>query len=329
MATVSCALAIAVLGFARSRGVEGAAAARTAEEIGGRDRIPLREFVALVEDLAAASGDELFGVHFGNGATRWLESSFLSAIVANSPTLGEGLDRFFRFHGILVEGAHPVIRVDGRDARLLLPRKLPSLVLPSEYVEAIAAVVTAMVQRLTDGAVQPTAIELVHHRPALRRVAAELRIDVRGGAAEDCVVIPVDALRAPMFRPDPTLLALLERYAAKQLAALTGSSFRARVGRIVAQALVTTSEVPALADVAASLSTSPRTLQERLAAERTRFRDVVADTRRDLAEEYLADPERTLGDIAFLLGFNEQAAFTTAFKRWTGRTPACSRRGTP
>jgi len=45
------------------------------------------------------------------------------------------------------------------------------------------------------------------------------------------------------------------------------------------------------------------------------------DTRRRFAINYLKDPDHTLTQIAFLLGYSEVSAFNRAFKRWTGSTP--------
>ena len=53
---------------------------------------------------------------------------------------------------------------------------------------------------------------------------------------------------------------------------------------------------------------------------------MLAETRRDVAEGLLREGRYGLAEIAFLTGFAEQSAFTRAFKRWTGRTPAAYRR---
>ena len=40
-------------------------------------------------------------------------------------------------------------------------------------------------------------------------------------------------------------------------------------------------------------------------------------------------PRESLAEVAFLSGFSDQTAFTRAFKRWTGRTPAAYREAGP
>ncbi len=56
------------------------------------------------------------------------------------------------------------------------------------------------------------------------------------------------------------------------------------------------------------------------------FQTLTEETRRDLAEGLLRDDAHSLAEIAFLTGFSEQSAFTRAFKRWMGITPASYRK---
>jgi AraC-like DNA-binding protein len=41
--------------------------------------------------------------------------------------------------------------------------------------------------------------------------------------------------------------------------------------------------------------------------------------------KYLEDPQRSVTEITFLLGFSEHSAFTRAFKRWSGKAPTSYR----
>lgn len=56
------------------------------------------------------------------------------------------------------------------------------------------------------------------------------------------------------------------------------------------------------------------------------FQGLTEETHRDLAKGPMRDECHSLAEIAFLTGFSEQSAFTRAFKRWMGTTPATYRK---
>lgn len=80
-----------------------------------------------------------------------------------------------------------------------------------------------------------------------------------------------------------------------------------------------------LADVAAHLNMSPRTLIRHLDAEGTSFQRIHDGVRRDLAIHELAGTTRSVEAIARQVGFSSGANFHRAFKRWTGTTPGSYR----
>lgn len=49
---------------------------------------------------------------------------------------------------------------------------------------------------------------------------------------------------------------------------------------------------------------------------------MLADTRRDLALQHLAEADCAIGEVAYLLGFADSSSFSRAFKRWTGQSPS-------
>lgn len=64
-----------------------------------------------------------------------------------------------------------------------------------------------------------------------------------------------------------------------------------------------------------------RTLQAGLGDERVCFSDILEAQRVELAKRYLQQPERSLDEVAALLGYADQSSFGRAFRRWTGSTP--------
>jgi len=74
--------------------------------------------------------------------------------------------------------------------------------------------------------------------------------------------------------------------------------------------------------VAGELHMSERTLQRRLQDEATSFLQLLDDTRRELAEQYLSRLQLSLAQAAYLLGFADQSSFFRACRRWFKLSPS-------
>jgi AraC-like DNA-binding protein len=79
--------------------------------------------------------------------------------------------------------------------------------------------------------------------------------------------------------------------------------------------------------VAKALGLSRQTLYRRLKAEGATFEVLVERVRRRLALRFIRDEGLAVKEAAWRLGFAEPSAFSRAFKRWTGKSPAEMRRG--
>ena len=80
-----------------------------------------------------------------------------------------------------------------------------------------------------------------------------------------------------------------------------------------------------MADVAARLTVSERTLQRRLQDEGTNFQQELNALREELARHYLTHSRHSSSEIAFLLGYDDPNSFIRAFHLWTGKTPESMR----
>ena len=74
--------------------------------------------------------------------------------------------------------------------------------------------------------------------------------------------------------------------------------------------------------VASQLHMSRYTLHKKLKAEGLTFARILEDVRRKRALAYMQDKTKPLVEIAEQLGFSELSAFSRAFKRWMGSSPA-------
>jgi len=82
------------------------------------------------------------------------------------------------------------------------------------------------------------------------------------------------------------------------------------------------SGLPSQKKIAQSLNLSLRSMQRQLQKEKTTYKSALEDIRKTLARQYLKNSPRSIGEIAYLLGFSEPSSFVRAFKRWNGKTPS-------
>ena len=132
-------------------------------------------------------------------------------------------------------------------------------------------------------------------------------------------------LRARARAPNPQLAKLLDRYAAEMLSRLPA------LGDVVAQLRFAvmrglSSGQVRLESIARAQRKSPRTLQRALAARGTSFRHLLEEVRRETARDLLLKSDRSVTEVAFLVGFASAAGFHRAFKGWSGSAPEQFRR---
>lgn len=74
--------------------------------------------------------------------------------------------------------------------------------------------------------------------------------------------------------------------------------------------------------IATKMAVSRQTLFRRLKAEDVTFEKVLDELRHRLALHYLSGRKTSVNETAYLVGFSDPAAFSRAFKRWTGKSPS-------
>ena len=111
-----------------------------------------------------------------------------------------------------------------------------------------------------------------------------------------------------------------DRILTEQLARLDKHNVLARCKAAILERLATGEVTDE--EVARALNMSIRTLQRRLEASGTGFSRLLDETRRELAERYLADSKHSISEVAFLLGFSQQSSLTRAANRWFGTSPS-------
>jgi AraC-like DNA-binding protein len=117
---------------------------------------------------------------------------------------------------------------------------------------------------------------------------------------------------------------VLTQHADELLRTLESSkSFRGRVEALLMPSLHVGQ--PSMDAIAGKLGISRQTLFRKLKAEGVTFAGVLDELRYRLAADYLGARKVSVNETAYLVGFSEPAAFSRAFKRWTGSSPRAMR----
>jgi len=192
--------------------------------------------------------------------------------------------------------------------------------------ETAISVFFTMVQVIAGRPLYPTKINFINPQPAdLSPYQDFFHCPVTFGGIRTIVEFPAEYLNITLEKKDTMLLDLLEGHAQTLLNTLPKDEFKDRLKQLFAE-MLKKQEIPTLEEVAGRMHTSVRTLQRRLNEHEIKFQELLADVKLDLFNQYIKDESLTLFDIALLLGYSEQSAFTRAVKRWTGKLPKSFRK---
>ena len=153
---------------------------------------------------------------------------------------------------------------------------------------------------------------------AAERIRHLSGLPVRCKASRNAIVMDLKGATTPLPTFDEHLVRVLEDQCRqlmerRQIAGIAGQVRQKLLGGL--------GLVSSLDEVARALNLSSRSLRRRLDDEGTSFRDLVEETRRQLAEQMLSTTDMKLDELAVHLGYADTASFTRAFRRWHGVSP--------
>src|SRR5262245_9516376 len=284
--------------------------------------VPMSVCVGLLAEGVRDTGDDNLGLHIAEQAELGSFEVHFYAMVS-SPTLGAALERVCRYQRLIHETSQ--VRLEQSRDRVVLSHRLAAgLAAPRQPAELLLAAWVRTGRVATGTSWSPAQVRFAHRAPRdVREHERFFGAPLLFATGENALVLPASLLDLPCRRTDPSLLSLLDRYAADRLGGQRAATFAERARAALAEELEAGSVTAHR--VAARLKVSVRTFHRSLGAEGTSYRRVLDQLRIDIAERHLMDDRMSVGEVAFLLGFSELSAFHRAFKRWTGRTPVTFR----
>lgn len=165
----------------------------------------------------------------------------------------------------------------------------------------------------------PTAVLFRHAKPkgslALHRAA--FGEDLRFNQDRNALLLDAATIETPIRSRSATARALASRLIV--LEAGRGKRRFARDVEAVVRSLIPYAPCT-LGEVSRALDVAPRTLQLRLADERTSFTRIHDAVRADLAAKYLRHSDLSAAQISEILGYATPTSFSRSFRRWHGQS---------
>ncbi len=193
--------------------------------------------------------------------------------------------------------------------------------IPRQRIEFIFVTVIGFCRWICRTNVSPRAIELAYAKPVdTTPYRAAFGCPVSFDAERNSLLFSYADLKLALPTFNPQLAELHERYAGDYLRHFDHAQIGFRVREAIVRRLP--DGEPRRDEVAAELRMSERTLQRRLEEEKTSFVQLLDDTRRELADQYLGRLHLSLAQAAYLLGFADQSSFFRACRRWFKVSPA-------
>lgn len=269
------------------------------------------------------SGDVLFPIRVAQ-AMRPEDYGPMVEFALAAPTLGAAIRRICRLTPLHSSANGFVLRADGRSAEWLLRYDGVRGLRIGHHALHILVPMVAFVQRYAGSPAGPVVLQLAGSGVARGAIENAIGSPVRDGATDFGIVFPAEwlALARPGPPPGPTIsfADTIRFYRGEALPRSTRDTVEVLLRPIVGLADID------LDAIAGRLNTSRRTLQQRLNAEGSNFRDIALGVRVTRAKELMLGGDAAIAQVALSVGYSDQAHFTRAFKTMTGLTPQEFRR---
>ena len=267
----------------------------------------------------STTGDACFGLEV---AQAWHPTTFhaLGYSALASETLREALQRVARYSRVVTTGARIELREEGGEVMVKLTGTPPPEQIVPASVDAGTASIAILCREARGERIDPVRVKYGRAGSACtERLEAFFGCKVEFGATENGIAFRAADLDAHLPTANPVLLRVNDQLLTEYMAHLDRSEIPLQVQAKLVQALPAGAMTETA--MARALNLSQRSLQRKLSERGTTFRQVVDDTRKQLAEQYLKDSMLSVSEIAYLLGFAEVSSFSRAFRRWTGQAP--------
>ncbi|WP_170746504.1 helix-turn-helix domain-containing protein [Ruegeria lacuscaerulensis] len=292
---------------------------------------PVPEKITYLEEaeLVRAACDAVDDVTFAAAsALSFRESTTITGYIGKySRNLGDAIENTARFHDLIDPALAFNLRVSSNVASIEISWKDASFGKFHRHTEYLLFLALSRMRHLAKTGFYPLEIRFDHQAGKSASSFSKIGgFPVVFEAEKPEIVLGHTTLELPIPSFDPKLRDHLIAYGNRLLSEVDKPTQNLRAiieSQIIA---VLPGKVPSAEEVAGNLGLSTRTFGRRLTESGLRYRTIVDDLRYDLAKTLIKDG-MSMTEVAFSIGYADQAAFSTAFKRWSGSPPSASING--
>lgn len=283
-------------------------------------RLSNRVIMEMWNRAGQLSKDPAFGIRVGANVGKLHLDIFAHAWLA-SDTLVDALNCMIRYEDMMNSGVTD-IRCEKVGANYMISESYPNAAdYPGKLAVDMSISGILHLSRIARGMpIYATRLEVYAHNDVPLDIYADL---VRGPVVRsderNALFLRADDLEAPLPGAAPEIVDAVRQVAERYLRSFNTNDVSYRVRELIIKMLP--SGPVDQETIAGKLNRSLSTLQRQLGSEGTSYRELLRDTREQLAKSYLKEDRYSQIQIAFMVGYSDQSNFSRAFKRWTGQSP--------
>ncbi len=286
-------------------------------------RISIPRFMRMGHDAISLTANPALGLEFAHH-TRLSDMGMAGLAALCAPTLGEALRTLIRFERLTSYNSrgqshwHPLPE-GGALARFysISPYNRYNLFV----VDAILGGWLQFLQSLAGVRVCPLRVDIEYPEPEYaEQMQHWMGCPIQFEAKHNALNLPESVTKAANPYAEPALYRETMTRCEQALTGLeSGWSILQRVRDQLTPQM--RGQVPAMGEVAARIGTTEWGLRRELQKQGLTYRELLDETRSELARDYVRDTTLSFTDIADLLGFTNPSAFHRAFQRWFRCSP--------
>lgn len=294
----------------------------SADEVGDSEKMVEWEKAALIwVPLLKLTGDPLIGLHIGIGTPKMLHG-MVGFLIQSCKDLDQALQMLSRYGHMVSPMVSYTYTINDVAVLEIEQNKMWLLKHPEPARHAndfLFASTLNTSAALTGKRIVPLRIELAYPKREISEYQKFFGCDVLFNQEVNRIILDKKDIATPILSSDQSMFERFNSMVAEKQALLATNTTRGNLKQVLFMQFK--GRIPSIDEAASALDMTPRSLQRKLTQERTTFRDVAGEIRKDIAFQLMQNPAIKISEVSDILGYSDPTAFRKAFKSWTNVAP--------